>query len=122
MCSQDCRTFLWGGTGVPSQDEEDTCFCVCADDSWSDLNILGGASCVPVKAHHIFGSVGLAISVAALGHAAYHLHRQVRYTYYKHTAVLLLLYTVLMKRAGNYGLYWTPHTCTYLLDSDIYRL
>lgn len=58
-------------------DEEGRCFCVCEDDSWSDLNLLGRASCVPVKAHMIYGWVGLVLSVAALCHAAYQLHRQV---------------------------------------------
>ncbi|CAM9175991.1 unnamed protein product, partial [Ectocarpus sp. 12 AP-2014] len=52
------------------------CFCVCEDDSWSNLNILGLASCIPVKAYVIFGWVGLAFSMAALSHAAYHFQRQ----------------------------------------------
>ncbi|CAN0110918.1 unnamed protein product [Pylaiella littoralis] len=79
MCVQDCRTFLWGGAGVPMHDAAGRCSCLCEDDSWSDLNILGRASCVPVMTHRIFGWVGLVLSVAALSHAAYSLDRQVRY-------------------------------------------
>lgn len=74
MCHHNCRTFLWGGAGVPA---DGGCFCVCDNENWSGLNILGGASCVPVKAHRIFGWAGLAVSVISLGHAAYHLRRQV---------------------------------------------
>ena len=77
MCTQGCRTFLWGGRGSPRYDEEGRCFCVCEDDRWSDLNLLARPSCVPVKAHVIYGWVGLVLSVAALCHAAYQLHRQV---------------------------------------------
>ena len=43
------------------------------------MDILAGASCVPVKAHQIFGGIGMAVSVVALGHAAYQLRRQVRH-------------------------------------------
>lgn len=78
MCDQSC-SFLWGGTGVATHDDDGGCFCVCGNDSWSSLNILGGASCVPVKAHRIFGWVGVAVSVAALGHAAYHLREQLEF-------------------------------------------
>lgn len=77
MCVQDCRTFLWGGTGNPSRDPDGTCFCICDDDGWSAVDILGRASCVPVKTHQVFGWVGLALAAAALSHAAYHLTRQV---------------------------------------------
>eukprot|EP00752_Nemacystus_decipiens_P004321 g3946.t1 len=45
----------------------------------SDLNLLGRPSCVPVKAHMIYGWVGLVLSVAALCHATYQLHRQIRF-------------------------------------------
>lgn len=51
---------------------------MCEDDSWSDLNLLALPSCVPVKAHMIFGWVGVALSVATLCHAAYQLNRQVQ--------------------------------------------
>lgn len=77
LCTGSCRTFLWGGSGVPDMDDEGGCWCDCEDDSWSDLNVLGRPSCVPVKAHLAFGCVGLMLSVAALYHAVYHLRRQV---------------------------------------------
>lgn len=78
MCTQDCRTWLWGGGGNPTYDDGGgQCSCVCDDERWSDHNLLGRASCVPVLAHAIFGWVGVALSAAALCHAAYHLHMQV---------------------------------------------
>lgn len=81
MCTQGCQTFIWGGEGTPTHDEEVRCFCVCEDDSWSDTNILGRASCVPALAHLIYGWVGLSLSTAALCHAAYQLDRQVSLTH-----------------------------------------
>lgn len=51
--------------------------CICEDESWSDRNILGRASCVPAVAHETFGWVGLVFSVGVLCHAAHHLRRQV---------------------------------------------
>lgn len=77
MCTNGCRTFLWRGKGIPSHDEGDLCSCTCEDDSWSDQNILGQASCVPVSAHLIYGGVGLVASMTALFHALYHLRRMV---------------------------------------------
>lgn len=79
MCTQGCQTFMWGGKGSPIHDDEGECFCACGEnnDSWSDKNILSRASCVPAKAHLLYGLVGLALSTAALCHAAYHLRRQV---------------------------------------------
>jgi len=77
MCTQGCQTFVWGGTGVPMHDEGGLCSCVCEDNSWSDHDILGSASCVPVKAHLLYGCVGLATSLTALCHAMYHLRRLV---------------------------------------------
>lgn len=78
MCVQDCRTFLWGGGGVPTHDDgSGECSCSCEDDSWSDLNIVGRASCVPMMSHRMFGWVGLILSVATLVHALYNLVRQV---------------------------------------------
>ena len=80
MCTQGCQTFMWGGEGIPTHDEEGRCLCACEEDSWSDRNILGRASCVPAKANRVYGLVGLALCAAALGHAAYHLRRQVSLT------------------------------------------
>lgn len=77
MCQQGCRTFIWGGMGVPTHDGDGGCICACENDSWSNRNVLGLASCVPVKAHLLFGWFGLVISVATLSHAAYHFRRQV---------------------------------------------
>lgn len=59
---------------MPEVDEEGGCRC---DNGFLDLNVLGCPSCVPVKAHLAFGCVGMVLSVAALGHATYHLDRQV---------------------------------------------
>ena len=77
MCTQGCRTFIWGGTGVQELSDEHCSSCVCDDGSWSDINILGNASCVPRKAHLAFGWIGLALSTTCFCHAAYHRHRQV---------------------------------------------
>lgn len=77
MCIQDCRTFFWRGAGYAAHDAGGNCFCVCEDDGWSDINILGRASCVPVIAHQVFGWLGLILSTAALFHVVYHLLRQV---------------------------------------------
>ena len=77
MCIQSCRTFLWGGEGYPTYDGDGICSCVCKDDDWSNLNIFGRASCVPRKAHDVFGWVGLAFSMAALCHVVYQLNQQV---------------------------------------------
>lgn len=76
MCTQGCRAFIWGGTGVQELSHEH-CSCVCDDGSWSDLNILDSASCVPRKAHLVFGWFGLVLSTTCFCHAAYHRHRQV---------------------------------------------
>ncbi|CAM9537409.1 unnamed protein product, partial [Ectocarpus fasciculatus] len=38
--------------------------------------MLGRASCVPKKAHLVFGWVGLVVSVVVLCHAAHHIRRQ----------------------------------------------
>ena len=78
MCADDCRTFLWVGTGQPKHDTEGRCSCVCEDEGWSDRNIFGSASCVPVRAHQTFGWVGLGVSVGLLCHSAYLLFRQVK--------------------------------------------
>jgi len=97
MCIQDCQTFLWGGNGLPSYDDRGSylgCWCACEDDSWSDLNLLALPSCVPVKAHMIFGWVGVALSVTTLCHAAYQLNRQVRsYCYVIHTEHICVILT-----------------------------
>ena len=58
-------------------DEAGMCWCSCDGEGWSDTNILGRPSCVPVAAHLTYGWVGLLLSVSCLFHAAYHLHRQV---------------------------------------------
>ena len=76
-CTADCRTFLWGGTGEPIYDADRLCWCSCDSDKWSDVNILGHPSCVPMAAHLTYGWIGLVVSVAALLHAAFHLRRQV---------------------------------------------
>ena len=76
-CTADCRTFLWGGTGEPIYDADRLCWCSCDSDKWSDANILGHPSCVPMAAHLTYGWIGLVVSVAALLHAAFHLRRQV---------------------------------------------
>jgi len=47
MCTENCQTFLWGGSGFPVVNDEAGCSCVCEDKSWSNLNLLGRASCVP---------------------------------------------------------------------------
>lgn len=75
-----CRSFLWGGDGITNNaDGESGAFtsCVCEDDGWSDFNILGRPSCVPTKAHVIFGAVGVISSVAGICHTVYQLNRQV---------------------------------------------
>lgn len=78
MCRTDCRTLIWGGTGQPAYGAGGQCSCICEDDSWSDRNILGRASCVPDVVHKVFGWAGLGISVGVLCHAAYHLRRRVK--------------------------------------------
>lgn len=75
-CIKACQTFLSGGT-VPMIDGTGSCSCICGEKGWSEFNILGQASCVPIQAHVIFGALGLATSVASLSHAAYQLNRQV---------------------------------------------
>ncbi|CAM9266768.1 unnamed protein product [Ectocarpus sp. 6 AP-2014] len=60
-------------------DDGTTCSCICEDDSWADHNILGSDSCVPIKAHVIFGSVGIVLSVAVLFQALYQLHLQLKF-------------------------------------------
>ena len=78
---QHCQTFLWGGEGLANVDDEGGDFtCECEDELWSDTNILGRPSCIPTKAHVIFGTVGLASSMVGICHAAYQLNRQVSHT------------------------------------------
>lgn len=79
MCVQSCRTFLWGGTGYPVErfSPDATCSCTCDSDTWVDHNILGESSCVPTKAHVVFGWVGLTLAMLGLTHAIYQLQRQV---------------------------------------------
>ncbi|CAN0450077.1 unnamed protein product [Ectocarpus sp. 12 AP-2014] len=60
-------------------DDGTSCSCICEDDSWADHNILGSDSCVPIKAHVIFGSVGIILSVAVLCQALYQLHLQLKF-------------------------------------------
>ncbi|CAM9155797.1 unnamed protein product [Ectocarpus sp. 13 AM-2016] len=80
MCTENiCSTFIWRGPGYPEHDTGGLCSCVCEDGTWSNWNILGRASCVPVVVHTIFGGAGLTVSVAVLFHAIYHLHRQQTY-------------------------------------------
>ena len=81
MCDQDCRTWLWGGTGHPDlgYNGEGRCSCICDNERWSNHNILGRPSCVPVVAHMILGWGGLVLSMVALCHGAYQLKRQVSY-------------------------------------------
>lgn len=75
---QHCQTFLWGNEGIANVDDVSGDFtCDCGDEGWSDFNILGRPSCVPTKAHVIFGAVGLATSVAGMLHATHQLYRQV---------------------------------------------
>lgn len=76
-CIQDCQTFLWGGAGIPTMDDDGDCFCVCEDDEWSAYNIIGAPSCVPSRAHLIFGVVGLLATIFTLCHSAHQLNRQV---------------------------------------------
>lgn len=92
MCTQDCRTWLWGGKGDPTYDGEGQCACVCDDERWSDHNLLGRASCVPVMAHVIFGWAGLALSLAGLCHASYHLNRQVRQPVCQNPSFIFLIH------------------------------
>lgn len=79
---QHCQTFLWGGEGVANYDDVNSSdfTCDCEDGVWSDFNILGRPSCVPTKAHLVFGAIGLATSMAGMLHAAYQLNRQVMYS------------------------------------------
>ena len=76
-CIQDCQAFLWGGIGVSTIDECGDCLCICGDDGWSTFNIIGAPSCVPSRAHIIFGVVGLLTTIASLYHSAHQLNRQV---------------------------------------------
>lgn len=90
MCTENiCSTFVWGGPGYPELDTGGLCSCVCYDGTWSDLNILGRASCVPGAVHTVFGGVGLALSVAVLCHAIYHRRRQVSNPPYSESGDLL---------------------------------
>ena len=76
--AQYCQTFLWGGGGLANVDGVSGDFtCECEDELWSDTNILGRPSCIPTKAHVIFGTVGIASSMVGICHAAYQLNRQV---------------------------------------------
>ncbi|CAB1113527.1 unnamed protein product [Ectocarpus sp. CCAP 1310/34] len=79
MCGQDCQTSLWGGTGISTVGADGGCRCACGDETWSEYNILGLPSCVPSKAHAVFGAVGVFVTMTSLGHAAYQLYRQVKY-------------------------------------------
>ena len=75
---QHCQTFLWGGEGLANVDDVSGDFtCECEGELWSDTNILGRPSCIPTKAHVIFGTVGVASSIVGICHAAYQLNRQV---------------------------------------------
>lgn len=77
-CIQGCQMFLSGGSGIPSTNERGECSCACGDEeSWSEYNILGRASCVPKKAHLIYGALGLLATVASLCHAMHQFNRQV---------------------------------------------
>lgn len=76
-CVQDCRTSLWGGTGIPDYNDNGDCRCGC-EVEWSTYNILGVPSCVPSKAHAVFGAVGLLIAMVILFQSAHQLNRQVR--------------------------------------------
>ncbi|CAM9670318.1 unnamed protein product [Ectocarpus fasciculatus] len=79
MCGQDCRTFLWGGTGTSTVGADGGCRCACGDETWSEHNMLGLPSCVPSKAHVVFGAVGVLMAMTSLCHSAYHLRRQVKH-------------------------------------------
>ncbi|CAN0050817.1 unnamed protein product [Ectocarpus sp. 12 AP-2014] len=72
-----CRSFLWGGEGVPVYDDVGTCTCSCGE-NWRAFNIVGHASCVPWTVFEAFGSIGLAFSLVHLFHAAYNLKQQRR--------------------------------------------
>ncbi len=74
--TQACRSFLWGGAGVPSYDHEGTCCCSC-EKGWKTYNLVAHASCVPQSAYQTFGYVGLVLSLAHLIHATYNLKQQV---------------------------------------------
>lgn len=77
MCDQDCQTFLWGGGGISTVGADGGCRCACGDETWSEYSILGLPSCVPSKAHVVFGAVGVLMATTTLGHSAYQLYRQV---------------------------------------------
>ncbi|CAM9676003.1 unnamed protein product [Ectocarpus sp. 4 AP-2014] len=79
MCGQDCQTFLWGGTGISTVGADGGCRCACGGETWTEYSILGLPSCVPSKAHVVFGAVGVLMTMTSLGHAAYQLYRQVKY-------------------------------------------
>jgi len=70
-----CQTFLWRGEGLAENVDGDF-LCECQL-FWSSTNILGRPSCVPSKAHLIYGTVGLVSSTLGICHAAYQLKRQV---------------------------------------------
>lgn len=76
MC-RDCQTFLWGGTGISLVDADGGCTFVCEGEGWLEYNILGVPSCVPSKAHELFGALGVIFAMASLCHSGYHLVRQV---------------------------------------------
>ncbi|CBJ30263.1 hypothetical protein Esi_0183_0058 [Ectocarpus siliculosus] len=58
-------------------DDVGTCTCSCGE-NWRAFNIVGHASCVPWAVFEAFGSVGLALSLVHLVHAAYNLKQQRR--------------------------------------------
>ncbi|CAM9984843.1 unnamed protein product [Ectocarpus fasciculatus] len=76
-CVQECRSFLWGGEGVPSYDDMGMCTCSCGE-GWRSFNIVGHASCVPRAAYETFGYVGMALALMHLAHAVYNLIQQRR--------------------------------------------
>ena len=62
MCTLNCHTLLWGGSGRPVVNNDSSCSCLC-DEGRLEYNILGAASCVPPSAHTIFGAGGLLLHV-----------------------------------------------------------
>ncbi|CAM9445144.1 unnamed protein product [Pylaiella littoralis] len=77
---EKCDTFLWGGGGVANVDDVSGEFtCVCTGEGWTNCNILGQPSCVPTKAHVIFGALGVASSIVGICHAVHQLTRQINF-------------------------------------------
>lgn len=80
MCIQNCRNFIWGGSGTAVVSVDSSCSCLC-EAGHLDYNILGTASCVPALGHAIFGFAGLFSNVLVLCHALHSLRRQVGNAY-----------------------------------------